>query len=67
MPGHMAARIRTVILDAHGQTASEYLGVLLVVALIVSGLVTLGVPGLIASEVESLIDSISGGDDPNAK
>lgn len=66
MPGHMVHQRAARILDARGQTASEYLGVLLVVALIISGLITLGVPGLIASEIDSLIESISGGDDPKA-
>jgi hypothetical protein len=79
MPGHMAhlraaphravlayVRFAEISRGERGQTASEYMGILLLVALIVSGLVTLGVPGFIAREISSLIDSISGGNDPRA-
>jgi len=48
--------------DARGQTAAEYLGVLLLVAAIVAAVVTLGVGTSIASGLERAICSIGAGE-----
>lgn len=45
-----------------GQTASEYLGILLLVGMVIFALASLPVPGRIAGEVERLVCEIAGGD-----
>jgi hypothetical protein len=59
--GHAAARAR----GQHGQTASEYMGLLLLIALVISALLTLDVDGKIVNGIQHLVNSIGIGDDPN--
>src|SRR3954468_17869347 len=44
-----------------GQTAAEYMGVLLLVGAIVAAVVTAGVPGRIAKEINAIVCQIAGG------
>ena len=48
--------------EQRGQTAAEYMGILLIVALIIGALVTLDVDGKISGYVGDFIDNISKGD-----
>jgi Flp pilus assembly pilin Flp len=48
--------------DQRGQTAAEYMGILLVVAVIIGAVATSGIGGKIADAAGRLIDSIEGGD-----
>jgi|1186.fasta_scaffold947581_2 hypothetical protein len=50
--------------DPTGQTAAEYMGVLLLVAMIISAIVLLHVPDNIAKAINGLVDNISKGDNP---
>jgi Flp pilus assembly pilin Flp len=57
--GHaLAERAR----EQRGQTAAEYMGILLIVALIIGALVSLDVDGKISGYVGDFIDNISKGD-----
>ena len=46
--------------EQRGQTAAEYMGILLIVSLIIAALITAGVAGDIASQVDELIAKIGG-------
>ena len=46
--------------DQQGQTAAEYMGILLIISLIIAALITAGVAGDIASQVDKLIAKIGG-------
>jgi Flp pilus assembly pilin Flp len=46
--------------DQQGQTAAEYMGILLIVSLIIAALITAGVAGDIATKVDELIGKIGG-------
>jgi Flp pilus assembly pilin Flp len=46
--------------DQQGQTAAEYMGILLIVSLIIAALITAGVAGDIAGKVDELIGKIGG-------
>ena len=50
-----------------GQTASEYMGILLLVAVIIGALVQTGVAGKIANGATDMVQAIAGGgkDNPN--
>jgi Flp pilus assembly pilin Flp len=48
--------------DQRGQTAAEYMGILLVVAVIIGAVATSGVGGKISDLIGDMIDSISSGD-----
>ena len=48
--------------EQRGQTAAEYMGILLVVAVIIGAVATSGVGGKISDLIGSMIDSISPGD-----
>jgi Flp pilus assembly pilin Flp len=48
--------------EQRGQTAAEYMGILLIVALIIGALVSLDVDGKISSAVGDFIDNIKNGD-----
>jgi Flp pilus assembly pilin Flp len=48
--------------EQRGQTAAEYMGILLIVALIIGALVSLDVDGKIRGYVEDFIDNIAKGD-----
>ena len=54
----LAARAR----DQRGQTAAEYMGILLIVAVIIGAIATSGVGGKISDLISNMIDSISSGD-----
>jgi pilus assembly protein Flp/PilA len=54
----LAARAR----DQRGQTAAEYMGILLIVAVIIGAIATSGVGGKISDLIGNMIDSISSGD-----
>jgi pilus assembly protein Flp/PilA len=50
--------------DERGQTAAEYMGVLLIVGLIIFAIVELEVAQTIAEAVEDMVNDISGGENP---
>jgi hypothetical protein len=56
---------RERVLEQRGQTAAEYMGVLLLVALIIAALVALQVPQTVANKINELIGNISSGSAPN--
>ena len=60
------ARDRTRIVERareeRGQTAAEYMGILLIVALIIGAIVTVGIGNKIADLIDGMITSISSGD-----
>jgi Flp pilus assembly pilin Flp len=47
--------------DSRGQTAAEYMGLLLVVAVIIGALATSGIGGKISGLANGMIDSVAGG------
>jgi hypothetical protein len=55
---YVALRVRA--LDAGGQTASEYMGILLIVAVIIAAIVKSGVAGTISDRIGQLVDQIGG-------
>lgn len=57
-------RMRGRLADEEGQTAAEYLGIILIVAVIIAAIVTTGIAGDIASRIDELITDIGGGDAP---
>jgi Flp pilus assembly pilin Flp len=48
--------------EQRGQTAAEYMGILLIVAVIIGAIATSGVGGKISGLIGGMIDSISTGD-----
>lgn len=54
-------RARRLLHDRRGQSSSDYLGVLLVAALVVSALVLSGFPGKVAGDIDALVCRIAGG------
>ena len=52
--------LRSWALDARGQTASEYMGILLIVAVIVAAVVKSGIAGTIGHRIGELVDQIGG-------
>jgi pilus assembly protein Flp/PilA len=52
--------LQTRVLDERGQTASEYMGILLVVAVIIAAVVKSGVAGSISDRIGELVDQIGG-------
>ena len=52
--------LRSRALDARGQTASEYMGILLVVAVIIAAVVKSGIAGSIGDRIGELVDHIGG-------
>ena len=46
--------------SARGQTASEYMGILLVVAVIIAAVVKSGIAGSIGHRIGDLVDAIGG-------
>ena len=55
------ARLRNRVADQSGQTAAEYMGILLVVAVIIGALIAADVDGKIAKAAGEMVDKISGG------
>jgi Flp pilus assembly pilin Flp len=56
--GALAERAR----DERGQTAAEYMGILLIVAVIIGAVATSGIGGKLSGLIGDMIDSISSGD-----
>jgi Flp pilus assembly pilin Flp len=50
--------------DERGQTAAEYMGILLVVGLIIFAIAQSGIPGQIVTAIGEIIGDIAGGADP---
>jgi Flp pilus assembly pilin Flp len=48
--------------EQRGQTAAEYMGILLIVAVIIGAIATSGIGGKISDLIGGMIDSISSGD-----
>jgi len=55
--------LRNRVEDQRGQTAAEYMGILLVVAVIIGALIAADVDGKIATAANSMIDKIAGGNE----
>jgi pilus assembly protein Flp/PilA len=56
--------IRACAREARGQTAAEYVGVLLVVSAIVAAVATTGIGHDITDKLSDLVRDVSGGDTP---
>jgi Flp pilus assembly pilin Flp len=50
--------------DARGQTASEYMGILLIVAVIIVGAYKSGIVDGIADRISDIVNAIGGGNSP---
>ena len=53
--------LRNRVSDQSGQTAAEYMGILLVVAVIIGALIAADVDGKIAKAAGDMVDKIAGG------
>jgi Flp pilus assembly pilin Flp len=60
--GGLARSVAERAREQRGQTAAEYMGILLIVALIIGALVSLDVDGKIKTAVGDFIDNIKNGD-----
>jgi len=58
-----AVALRNRIEDERGQTAAEYMGILLVVAVIIGALIAADVDGRIAKAANTMVDKIAGGNE----
>jgi hypothetical protein len=58
-----ALGVRARLSDQRGQTAAEYMGILLVVAVIIGALIAANVDGHIADAANSMVDKIAGGNE----
>jgi hypothetical protein len=56
-------RVRTRLSQERGQTAAEYMGILLVVAVIIGALIAADVDGKIAKAAGDMVDKIAGGNE----
>src|SRR3954454_15679883 len=56
-------RVRGRLAEQRGQTAAEYMGILLVVAVIIGALIAADVDGKIASAGNTMVGKIAGGND----
>jgi len=56
----LSIAVRVRLRDAHGQTAAEYLGLLLLVAAIISALLWTGPGQAISDELTQLVRDIAG-------
>jgi Flp pilus assembly pilin Flp len=56
-----ALGLRNRMKDQSGQTAAEYMGILLVVAVIIGALIAADVDGKIAEAAKTMVDKIAGG------
>ena len=55
--------VRNRVRDQSGQTAAEYMGILLVVAVIIGALIAADVDGKIADAAKTMVDKIAGGNE----
>ena len=55
--------VRNRVESERGQTAAEYMGILLVVAVIIGALIAANVDGRIADAANTMVDKIAGGDE----
>ena len=55
--------VRNRMSDQRGQTAAEYMGILLVVAVIIGALIAADVDGKIANAANEMVDKIKGGNE----
>jgi len=55
--------LRNRVKDQRGQTAAEYMGILLVVAVIIGALIAADVDGKIAKAANEMVDKIAGGNE----
>ena len=55
--------VRNRLEAERGQTAAEYMGILLVVAVIIGALIAANVDGRIADAANSMVDKIAGGNE----
>lgn len=62
--GQALIRAYVRALDPRGQTASEYMGILLIVAVIVAGAYKSGIVDGIADRISGIVDAIGGGKSP---
>ena len=62
--GQALLRIYVRAVDTRGQTASEYMGILLIVAVIVAGAFKSGIVSGIADRVSDVVNAIGGGKSP---
>jgi Flp pilus assembly pilin Flp len=62
--GQALFRVYARALDARGQTASEYMGILLVVAVFVVGAYKSGIVEGIADRISDIVHAIGGGKSP---
>jgi len=58
-----AAGLRGRLEQERGQTAAEYMGILLVVAVIIGALIAANVDGRLADAANSMVDKIAGGNE----
>ena len=56
---------RRRLAEEDGQTAAEYLGIVLLVAVIIAAVVGSGIAGDIADRITELVEKIGKGEDPN--
>ena len=62
--GQRAGRaVRGRLGEERGQTAAEYMGILLVVAVIIGALIAANVDGRIADAANTMVDKIAGGNE----
>jgi hypothetical protein len=55
--------VRNRVEEQRGQTAAEYMGILLVVAVIIGALIASDVDGKIAKAANEMVDKIAGGNE----
>ena len=62
--GQALLRLYVRLVDARGQTASEYMGILLVVAVIVAGAFKSGIVDGLEHRLSDIVNAIGGGTSP---
>jgi Flp pilus assembly pilin Flp len=62
--GQALIRVYVRAQDARGQTASEYMGILLIVAVIVAGAYKSGIVDGVADRLSDIVNAIGGGKKP---
>jgi Flp pilus assembly pilin Flp len=62
--GQALIRVYVRAQDARGQTASEYMGILLIVAVIIAGAYKSGIVDGVADRLSDIVNAIGGGKKP---